>query len=51
MHRAGREASPPTRLGRIVAAFPQANKVSEDELGEYMLGIKSMTAEEMAGVL
>jgi ABC-type uncharacterized transport system ATPase subunit len=39
------------RLGKIVAAFPQANQVSEDELGEYMLGIKSMTAEEMAGVL
>lgn len=37
--------------GRIVAAFPQANIVDEKELGEYMLGLKSMTADEMAGVL
>ncbi len=39
------------RKGKIVAAFPQANLVSEDELGEYMLGIKTMTAKEMEGVL
>lgn len=39
------------RKGRIVAAFLQANQVSEEELGEYMLGIRSMTAEEMEGVL
>ncbi len=39
------------RLGKIVAAFPKASEVGEEELGEYMLGIKSMTAEEMAGVL
>lgn len=39
------------RKGKIVAAFPQANQVKEEELGEYMLGIKSMTAEEMEGVL
>ena len=39
------------RQGKIVAAFPQANLVNEEELGEYMLGIKCMTAEEMVGVL
>ena len=39
------------RKGKIAAAFPQANKVSEEELGEYMLGIKTMTAEEMEGLL
>ncbi|MEG2700628.1 MAG: ABC transporter ATP-binding protein, partial [Hungatella sp.] len=39
------------RKGKIVAAFPKANIVSEDELGEYMLGIKTMTAQEMEGVL
>lgn len=39
------------RHGEIVAAFPKANEVSEDELGEYMLGIKTMTPEEMEGLL
>ncbi|EXG84589.1 ATPase component of uncharacterized ABC-type transporter [Clostridium sp. ASBs410] len=39
------------RKGKIVAAFKQANLVSEDELGEYMLGIKTMTAKEMEDVL
>ena len=39
------------RKGKVVAAFKQANQVSEDELGEYMLGIKTMTAKEMEGVL
>jgi len=39
------------RKGKIVAAFRQANLVSEGELGEYMLGIKTMTAKEMEGVL
>lgn len=39
------------RKGKIVGAFPQANIVSEEELGEYMLGIKEMTAQEMDGVL
>ncbi len=39
------------RKGKIVAAFPKANEVSEDELGEYMLGIKTMTAKEMENVL
>ena len=39
------------RKGKVVAAFQQANQVSEDVLGEYMLGIKTMTAKEMEGVL
>ncbi|NLL71612.1 MAG: ABC transporter ATP-binding protein [Epulopiscium sp.] len=39
------------RKGKVVAAFPKANEVSEDELGEYMLGIKTMTAKEMENVL
>jgi len=39
------------RKGRIVAAFPQANLVSEEVLGEYMLGIKTMTAAEMEDLL
>ncbi|MBO4218893.1 MAG: ABC transporter ATP-binding protein, partial [Erysipelotrichaceae bacterium] len=33
--------------GQIVAQFPRASEVSEFELGEYMLGIKRMSAEEM----
>lgn len=37
--------------GKIVAAFPQANLVSEEELGEYMLGLKTMTAAEMEDLL
>lgn len=39
------------RKGKIVAAFDQASSVLEDELGEYMLGLKTMTAKEMEGVL
>lgn len=39
------------RKGKIVAAFPEASKVSEDLLGEYMLGLRTMTAEEMEGLL
>jgi len=39
------------RKGKVVAAFPKANEVSEAELGEYMLGLKTMTAEEMEGLL
>lgn len=27
------------------------NEVSEEELGEYMLGLKTMTPEEMEGLL
>ncbi len=37
--------------GKIVAAFPKANVVDVDELGEYMLGIKTMSAKEMEGLL
>ena len=33
--------------GKIVARFKNAQEVSEDLLGEYMLGIKTMTAAEM----
>lgn len=36
--------------GQIVAHFPDASKVEADLLGEYMLGVKRMTPEEM-GVL
>ena len=39
------------RKGKIVAAFPKANEVSEDTLGEYMLGVREMTQEEMEGLL
>ncbi len=39
------------RQGKIVAAFPKANVVDVDVLGEYMLGIKTMTPEEMEGLL
>ena len=37
--------------GKIVAAFPKANEVSEETLGEYMLGVREMTAEEMEALL
>jgi len=33
--------------GKISAYFEDASKVSEDELGEYMLGLKVMTPEEL----
>ncbi len=39
------------RKGKVVAAFPKANEVSEDTLGEYMLGIREMTPEQMEGLL
>lgn len=39
------------RKGKIVAAFPKANEVSEETLGEYMLGVKEMTMEEMEALL
>jgi len=39
------------RKGKIVGAFPKANEVSEETLGEYMLGVKEMTPEEMEGLL
>jgi nucleoside ABC transporter ATP-binding protein len=39
------------RKGKIVAAFPETSKVTEEELGEYMLGLKEMSMKEMEGVL
>lgn len=36
--------------GEIVAYFPDAKKVDENILGEYMLGIKKQTSEEIGGV-
>lgn len=33
--------------GKIVAYFEDASKVTEDELGEYMLGLKEMAPEEI----
>ena len=39
------------RKGKIAAAFPKANEVSEETLGEYMLVVKEMTQEEMEGLL
>ena len=37
--------------GKIVAHFPNASKVDENTLGEYMLGVRSMTKEEMGDLL
>ena len=37
--------------GKIVAHFPDASKVSEETLGEYMLGVCRMTSEEMGNLL
>jgi simple sugar transport system ATP-binding protein len=39
------------RKGKIVAAFMNANKVSEESLGEYMLGLRTMTSDEMVGII
>lgn len=36
--------------GRVTAYFPDASQVKDTEVGEYMLGVKKMTPEEM-GVL
>ncbi|MBS6396852.1 MAG: ABC transporter ATP-binding protein [Clostridiales bacterium] len=36
--------------GEITAYLPDNRKVTEDELGEYMLGVKRMTAEEIGRV-
>ena len=36
--------------GRIAAYFPDASKVGEDELGEYMLGVRTMSEEEIREV-
>lgn len=37
--------------GEIVAYFEDASQVSDFELGEYMLGIKKQTVEELRGVV
>ena len=36
--------------GKIGAYFPDTSSVTEEELGEYMLGLKTMTPEEIGGV-
>ena len=36
--------------GEIVAYFPDASQVTDFQLGEYMLGIKKMSAEEIGRV-
>ena len=33
--------------GKFVAQFTDLKKLTTDELGEYMLGVKTMTKEEM----
>lgn len=35
--------------GEIVAYFPDASKVTEEEMGLYMLGVKRQSAEEIGG--
>ena len=37
--------------GQIVAYFPDASKINENILGEYMLGLKKQTPEEIGGVV
>lgn len=37
--------------GKVCAYFENAKDVTEDELGEYMLGLKSMTPEEVGSAL
>ena len=37
--------------GQIVAYFPDAGQVNEEILGEYMLGLKKQTEEEIGGVV
>lgn len=37
--------------GEIVAYFPDSSKVTEQEMGEYMLGIKKMSPEETGDVI
>ncbi len=37
--------------GHIVAYFPDAKQVDEQMLGEYMLGLKKQSAEEIGGVI
>jgi len=37
--------------GEIVAYFPNAKQVDEQQLGEYMLGLKKQSEEEIGGVI
>ena len=37
--------------GKIVAAFAKASEITEETLGEYMLGVKEMTPAQMEGLL
>jgi len=37
--------------GMIVAYFPDASQVTEQELGQYMLGVKKMSEQRIAGCL
>ena len=37
--------------GKGRGGVQKSNEVSEEELGEYMLGLKTMTPEEMEGLL
>ncbi len=37
--------------GQIAAYFPEVHQLSEDMLGEYMLGLKKQSAEEIGGVV
>ena len=39
------------RAGKIVGAFNSAKDVTEDTLGEYMLGIRTMSDEELEAAL
>ena len=37
--------------GQIAAYFPEVHQLSEDMLGEYMLGLKKQSADEIGGVV
>lgn len=37
--------------GKIAAYFPDSRKVNEELLGEYMLGLRTMSPEEIGGVI
>lgn len=37
--------------GKVTGVFPDASQVTEEELGTYMLGLKSQTYEEMEAYL
>ena len=37
--------------GKIAAYYPDSTDVTEEELGEYMLGLKKMSPEEIGGVV